>query len=140
MVESRVAGRNLTNVTVRDPVPREQLGTLLGSASLCVIALVPGMYGISVPSRTYNIMAAGRPILAIVDRDSEVWRLVEEEKIGWTVDASASPEEIARVIRQAAADPEAARAAGERARTVAGERYSESAVLAQFVDLLRAQA
>jgi glycosyltransferase involved in cell wall biosynthesis len=93
-----------------------------------------------VPSRTYNIMAAGKPILAIVDRDSEVWRIVEDEKIGWAVEAKSSPAEIAAAIRRAAADPEGVRLAGERARAAAVERYSMDRVLGQFLDVLRTPA
>jgi len=41
------------------------------------------MAGVSVPSRMYNVMAAGKPIIAVTDPDSELALVVREEDIGW---------------------------------------------------------
>ena len=43
------------------------------------------MAGVSVPSRMYNIMSAGKPLLAAADEWSEIGMLVKEEQIGATV-------------------------------------------------------
>jgi hypothetical protein len=42
------------------------------------------MRGVSMPSRTYNILAAGKPILALTEANSELDLIVGEEQIGWT--------------------------------------------------------
>jgi colanic acid biosynthesis glycosyl transferase WcaI len=42
-VEAGIAERSLKNVTLQDPVPNAQLSSHLGAATICVIALVPGM-------------------------------------------------------------------------------------------------
>jgi colanic acid biosynthesis glycosyl transferase WcaI len=139
-VETRIRSRGLGNVSLQDAVPRMQLGTHLASASLCVVALVPGMYGVSVPSRMYNIMAAGRPLLAIADRNSEIWRVVREHDIGWTLDADSPATAIADAIRQAADSPEAVRAAGARAREAALAHYTEDKVAGEFLAALHAGA
>ena len=43
------------------------------------------MRGVSMPSRTYNILAAGKPILAIVENDTELTMILDEEGVGWSV-------------------------------------------------------
>ena len=41
------------------------------------------MYGLGVPSKAYNILASGKPILFIGPKDSEIYRLVKKNKLGW---------------------------------------------------------
>jgi glycosyltransferase involved in cell wall biosynthesis len=89
------------------------------------------MAGVSVPSRMYNVLAAGRPILALADAHSEVALLVKEEEIGWVVtpgDAAG----LARALREARADPQRLARMGMRARTLAEEKYTLGAVLDRY--------
>lgn len=41
------------------------------------------MYGLGVPSKTYNILASGRPILFFGPKNSEIDLLVRENGIGY---------------------------------------------------------
>ena len=41
----------------------------------------------AMPSRTYNIMAAGKPILALTERNSELAQVIDEEGIGRHVES-----------------------------------------------------
>lgn len=102
--------------------PRERLNMLLNCADVFVIAFVPGMYGLSVPSRMYNVMAAGRPILAICDSGSELAQVVAEEDCGWHFERL-DPDAIVAFLRSL--DGEEIRRKGENGRRAAVERYSE---------------
>ena len=59
--------------------------TSLNACDVAVVSLAPGMSGVSVPSRMYNILAAGKPIVAVADDESELARVVREEQVGWVV-------------------------------------------------------
>ena len=61
----RASERGLTNVTFLPAVPREQVATLYRSADLCLVPLraVPLFRGF-IPSKMFEILACGRPILA----------------------------------------------------------------------------
>ncbi|MEO5815182.1 MAG: glycosyltransferase family 4 protein [Gemmatimonadaceae bacterium] len=131
-MERRIEREHPANVTLLPPCSSDDLPAHLGACDLSVIALIPGMSGNSVPSRMYNVMAAGKPILAISEDDSELCRVVREEGIGWTLPATASPEDIAAVIREAAADRTRLEQMGERARRAAEERYSRVHVIESF--------
>ena len=54
----------------------------LCAADLAVVTLDDRMPDISVPSKTYNIMAAGRPLLAIASEKSGLAALINEHDIG----------------------------------------------------------
>jgi glycosyltransferase involved in cell wall biosynthesis len=82
----------------------------------------------------YNVMAAGKPIIAVADDDSELGILVQEEKIGWVVppnDATA----LLATIRNAQAKSKELNEMGRRARAVA-LKYSLERVLRSYQELL----
>lgn len=134
-----VEARGLRTVAIEPPVPRAQQAALLGACDVSVVPLVPGMYGLGVPSRTYNVLAAARPLVAVAHPDSELARLVGEERVGWVVPDGARAEELAAVLRAAAEAPAAElEACRARARAAAEGPYAHLRVLDRFHDVLAA--
>jgi colanic acid biosynthesis glycosyl transferase WcaI len=113
--------------------PREHLNDLLAASTVHVIAFVPGMLGLSVPSRMYNVMAAGRPIIAMAEPETELAMTVEEEAIGWRVDPGDSEELIALLGRITLIE---CQEMGVRARAVAQRRFGYDDMIARFVSVL----
>ncbi len=134
-LESAVRAKTLEGVKVYPPQPRDMLCSLLNAADVALLGLVNGMFGISVPSRLYNIMAAGKPVLALVEPESEVARVVREESMGWVVDPS-DPHMLADAIAEARESPESLRLMGERARSAAEKKYRYADSMAMFRELL----
>jgi len=129
----------LPNTAFSHRVAEQELSATLALGDLCAIALKPRMSGVSVPSRMYNLMAAGRPILAITEPDSELGVVVAEERIGW-ICSSGDVEGVTDVIRFAKANRETLAMMGKRARAAACVRYSRVAGIwkwASLVDDLR---
>ena len=77
--------RDLRNVRFGDYQPDDRLGEVLATADVHVVPLRAGLATVSVPSKTYTILAAGRCIVASVDRDSAIDRLVARADAGITV-------------------------------------------------------
>ena len=78
--------RRLTNVTLEDFQDEEAFREELRRAHLGVVTLEPQLEGIGVPSKTYNLLAAGLPLCAIMGRSSEVARIIDEYRCGIRVD------------------------------------------------------
>jgi glycosyltransferase involved in cell wall biosynthesis len=133
-LEAEVDRRGLRNVTVLPGCSPEELSAFLNAADLGVIPFLPGMEGISVPSRMYNLMAAGKPILAVADAGSELAIVIQEERIGWVVPAS-QPARLADTIRSALRDAEELAAMGRRARLAAERKYSLQQVAESYREL-----
>jgi glycosyltransferase involved in cell wall biosynthesis len=134
-MEEQVSEKRLTNVALVGQRPRSDQTNFLNACDVALISLVPGMTGVSVPSRLYNIMAAGKPVIAFAEADSEVCRVVLEEGIGWVVDPKA-PKELAKVIEEARRKPERLAGMGKRAREVAESKYSEAVAVRHFESVL----
>ena len=130
-VEDQVRERSLVNVTVLNYRPRSEQNLFLNACDIGLIALIPGMWGTAMPSRTYNIMAAGRPILALTDEGSELARVIDEENIGWHVPPS-SPEQLTQAILEIYKRRSELPAMGARARAAAEAKYSLSKAIGDY--------
>jgi glycosyltransferase involved in cell wall biosynthesis len=135
-LEQAIARDSAANITVLGNRPREDQQNFLNACDVAVISFVPGMAGVSVPSRMYNILAAGKPIIAVADPHSELALAVEEESVGWVVPPG-DVDALVQTIERARQNPELVRAAGERARAVAGGRFSRRSSIRQYVELAR---
>jgi colanic acid biosynthesis glycosyl transferase WcaI len=134
-VEKSIVERKLGEVRLLPRSSRSDLGVLLGACDAAVISMMPGMKGISVPSRLYNVLAAGRPILAVAEPGSELARIVIEEGVGRVV-APGDGSAIASAIIEMSQDKETLFEMGERGRAAAVGKYSYLPVLDQFRHLI----
>ena len=122
-------------MTILPPCTPSELPAYLGASDLSIVAFLPGMAGVSVPSRLYNVLAAASPVLAVADPTSELALVVTEERVGWVVRPS-DIDGVAGAIRTARANPEALAVMGARARAAAEAKYSLARAAAAYEALL----
>ena len=70
--------KDLSNVCFSGYQPIERLPEVLATGDIHLVPLKAGLGRVSVPSKTYSILAAGRPVLAAIDPGTEVPRIVGE--------------------------------------------------------------
>jgi colanic acid biosynthesis glycosyl transferase WcaI len=134
-LECAVREHHLANVTILPHRPRSDQQNFINACDVGVVSLVPGMTGVAVPSRMYNILAAGKPLLAIVGEDSEAACVVREEQVGW-VAPPGQPDRIVQAILAAQAHPQRLSEMGARARSAAETKYSLDRVLEGYLALV----
>jgi colanic acid biosynthesis glycosyl transferase WcaI len=125
---------DLDNVVFVDFQPAERLPEVLAAADIHVVPLRRGLARSSVPSKTYSILAAGRPVVASVDVGTEVARVVEEAGAGLAVppdDADAFTKALVTLLD----DPEGARAMGRAGRAFVEAWASPAAVAERYESL-----
>ncbi len=122
-LEREVAAKKLENITILAPKPRSEQTDFLNACDVALVSLVKKMRGVSMPSRTYNILAVGKPILALTESDSELAQVVSEDNVGWNV-PSCEPEKLLKVIHEIYESRENLDEMGKRARQSALEKYS----------------
>lgn len=130
-LRNEAALSDLTNITILPPKPRAEQVVFLNACDIALVSLVPKMWGVSMPSRTYNILAAGKPILALTEPDSELAIVIDEDKVGWHLppgDADA----MAGCIRRIHHERDGLTAVGVRARKAALDKYSLAAALEKY--------
>jgi glycosyltransferase involved in cell wall biosynthesis len=134
-LETEIAKRDLRNITLLDPRPRSDQNIFLNACDVALVSLVTRMVGVSMPSRTYNILAAGKPILALVEPNSEVARVVDEEGVGW-ITRPGDAEGLKQTVLEIVQSRERLAGMGEAARRAAETKYSVEVALTRYRDEL----
>jgi putative colanic acid biosynthesis glycosyltransferase WcaI len=105
---------------------------MLVDADLMVVSLASGSGNSFFPSKLLSACAAGKPVLAICDIDSELAVVVDRNRCGVVV-APGNPEGIAQRLEQLSGEPEQLESMGRAAKKF-GDQFLWSAVLERFVD------
>jgi colanic acid biosynthesis glycosyl transferase WcaI len=131
----RMAAETRENLVVVDYQPRERVSEVLASADIHLVPLRTGLGSSSVPSKTYSVLAAGRPVIASIDEGSEVARVVVEAEAGLAV----PPDDVAALIaavEELIADPGRRVRMGEAGRRWAEAWRSPEQIAAIYADLV----
>lgn len=83
-ISDLILKEKITNVYLLGSRPRNEQLKFLNSCDIGLITLKKGMKGLGVPSKTYNLMASGKPILYIGDVDSEIDNYIKKYNCGWS--------------------------------------------------------
>ena len=84
-LQDRAKNENIDNVHFADYQPIERLSEVLASGDIHVVPLKTGLASVSVPSKMYSILSAGRPVLAAIDSNTEIPRTLAESGAGIAV-------------------------------------------------------
>jgi colanic acid biosynthesis glycosyl transferase WcaI len=87
------------------------------------ISLRPEVDGLIVPSKFYGIAAAGKPMIAIMARDSETAQLVRQHACGIVIEPGNADALVAAIL-QLFADTERCAAMGRRARSMLDAQFT----------------
>jgi colanic acid biosynthesis glycosyl transferase WcaI len=109
-------GAGLANVVWVGMQPKERLPEVLAAADVHTVLLKAGLARSSVPSKTYSILASGRPVVASVDPGTEVERVLTESGAGVAVPPEDTEAFVAAVgaVCRSATDRERMGSAGRR--------------------------
>lgn len=134
-VELEAAAAELDNVRFAGYQPVDRLTEVLASGDIHVVPLKAGLGDVSVPSKTYSSLAAARPVIAAIDPETEIHRLLAAAGAGVVV----APDDLAaftEAIRGLVADPERAAGLGEAGRRWVVAEASPAAVGSAYHQLL----
>lgn len=123
------------NVRFVDYQPIERLAEVLASGDVHVVLLRAGLGDVSVPSKTYSSLAAGRPVVAAIDAGSEIPRLLDDSGGGIAV----PPDDLdafVGALRALVDDPDRAARLGLAGRRWAVAEASPAAVGGAYEHLI----
>lgn len=108
----------------------------MNAADVHIVTNSKGIKGVSVPSKIYGIMAVNKPTLAILERDSEVWKIIDESKIGCLVETG-NYEMLRIVLNYMILEKQSIQEMGTRSREVLLEKYSKQDSLLKYKKLFK---
>jgi glycosyltransferase involved in cell wall biosynthesis len=134
-LQSEAELRGMPNLRFLPYQPRAELEDSLAAADLHLVSLIPSLEGLIVPSKFYGILAAGRAVLFIGDRDGELSRVIRAAHCGLVI-APGNSEALAEAIRTLEGDRDQLAAMGLAARALLCSCFSTKLALASWRTLL----
>ncbi|BEV04139.1 glycosyltransferase family 4 protein [Chryseobacterium gambrini] len=131
-----VKENQLTNVFFDGAYSREDQLQVLNKADVSFVSLAPKMFGLGVPSKTYNILAAGKPVLYVGEKNSEIDLLLREENIGYSFQHFEEQKILDFFNSFDETSVKELELMKENARKVAEEKFSEEIILNKFYNII----
>lgn len=125
----------LANVIFSGYQPQERVPEVLATGDVHVVPLRRGLGSVSVPSKTYSILAAGRCVVAAIDEGTEVTRIIGDSGAGVAVPPD-DPEAFIGALRGVLADAEARNEMGAAGRRWVERHVSPASVARSYLSLV----
>ena len=130
-----VATHKLSNVMFKSYVDREHLGALLDLFDVGLVSLLPEQTGLSVPSKTMGLLAAGCPIIALMDPQCTISQLITTANNGYSI----RPHDVSgltKAISTLANDPILCDTFGQRSLALSAQTYNLNKTCDTFKHIL----
>lgn len=135
-LQARAAALGLANTVFLPFVPYAELPALLASSDVLLVPLDKDKSDLSVPSKLYTVLAAGRPVLGLASPGSEVATLLREHDCGVAA-LPDDPDGIAAAVRALKDSPARRAELGRNGREYVVRNFAKDAVLRSYDELLR---
>lgn len=137
VLQQKKADYSLAQVHFMGEKPRNEQLFFLNACHISIITLHEQMYGLGVPSKVYNVLAAGKPILYLGDPASEIHNYIVKYEIGWTFSWDQKDEIIHFLESLGPKMAQDLSIKGKNARKLAEEKFNKSQILNSYSDYLQ---
>ena len=125
---------NLKNVSFIPLQPVERMSDVWASADVCLVSLRKNVSHLAFPSKIFGILSSGRPLIAMVDKDSEIWKFIEKSDSGLCVQSEDS-DGLADAILKMVRDTTLRNHMGKKGRNFVVKNFSKSLVGSKYKEL-----
>ena len=136
-LESFVQASGLKNVSFLPPFPRVENNNILNACHIGLVSLTDELYGVGVPSKSYNILGAGKPVLFLGNTQTEIAQFVLENDLGWAFSYSEQDKARAFLNLLSLESLGAIQEKGTKGRRVVEKEYSKKFILNKIGELVR---
>ncbi|HEY1722414.1 MAG TPA: glycosyltransferase family 4 protein [Magnetospirillaceae bacterium] len=130
-LRQQIESHGLTNIRLEELLPDEALYRGLMETDIHLVPQMPDAAPFALPSKIFNIMAAGRPFVATAGRLSPLWGLQRASGAFICVPPN-DPSAFAEAVLRLADDPGLRRVLGERGKQFVARHNDKSKVLEAF--------
>jgi colanic acid biosynthesis glycosyl transferase WcaI len=127
--------QRISNADFRPYASRTDLGQSLAQGHVGLVTQLPKTLGSVVPSKTYGIMAAGRPVLYVGPENATPSLVLQRHECGWRIEPGDVPAMV-RLLTRLEQDRSLVREAGARARRAFEDHYDRPIGVARVLSIL----
>lgn len=130
-----VHGDDLRNVYIYDYLICEDFEDALNISDIFIVSLSEGLTGLAVPSKTYNYMRAGKPIISIMSKSASLSQELVEKEAGYSIEVG-DVSSLISIIQLAKSDEIKNEIMGSNARKVFLDKYVTSKSTSKYVMMM----
>ena len=134
----REAAQNCRNIRFLPFFPTSGIPAVMAAGDLHVVTIKRGLEGVIVPSKLYNILAYGRPILAIATERTEVTRISQQHQCGVAADPD-NAIQVTQAVQRLLRAPERLEHMSQQARKLA-KTYDRLSELRKYIEVIEEAA
>lgn len=134
-IENLKKKENLRNIQLKDYMFGEEYNNLLNCADVFITTLQEGIEGLGVPSKTYTYMSVSKPLIAIMNKNSEIGSMVNENNLGKQFSFN-EEEEIVKFIKNIKDDTELYDSISGNVREKFRSEYERKRVTKKFYNIV----
>lgn len=136
ILRSKVKEERLKNVTIFDFLHGQDFQDALNISDCFLISLADGLTGLAVPSKTYSYMMAGKPIIAIMGRNSDISRELVENEAGYAIEVG-QVSEMLNAINELKSNGSKREKMGKNCRELFLKKYTQEKCTKQYIYMIK---
>lgn len=134
-IESAIKAERTPTLQYHMPIPASQLPYSLSTADVGIVTLAASYEGLSMPSKSYNLMATGNALLGISTPPNDLSTMIQEHRCGINFEPNAAIE-IAMWLQGLLHNRESLNEMKAASRQAAEAYYSTTSVVGQLGDVV----
>lgn len=134
-IRKKIAAENLVNVHLNPLQPMERVSQVYSLGDACIVSCKAGLGGSAMPSKTWNIMSCGRPVVASFD-EGELKEILEKNNCG-VFSHAGNVQEFVEAIKALAANPSRCEEMGRNARQFILDNLTKEVGTKKYVDVIK---
>ena len=131
-----VETESLNNVSIFDFLHGQDFQDALNISDCFIVSLADGLTGLAVPSKTYSYMMAGKPVIAIIGKESDIAKDLIDNNAGFTMEVGESTK-LVSAIKELFDDKDKRDYMGKNCRDIFLKKYTTNQCTEQYVNMMK---
>ncbi|MGO1468963.1 MAG: glycosyltransferase family 4 protein [Tissierella sp.] len=136
LMKNTIKRENIKNVFFYNFLHGEDFQDALNISDCFLVSLAEGLTGLAVPSKTYSYMMAGKPVIAIMGKDSDIARDLIENNAGYSVEVG-NVNKLIKSINDLKMNEDKRKLMGKNIREIFQKKYKKEKCTQKYVDLIK---
>lgn len=128
-LQAKAEAFGLRNVVFAPFQSKDDYLSVLAASDACLVSLRTGMERYSLPSKTFTFLAAGKPIIGLLQPGNDVSEILADDAVGWN---SPTAHDFAEQVRRLCDSRAEVARAGVNARKLYESRYTRAKAVERY--------
>lgn len=130
---NQIQKHSLKNVSFNGYLSGNDFKEAIYISDIFIVSLVKQGTGLAVPSKTYSYLMGGKPIIAIMDKNTDIAKELIEYNAGFVIESN-DVEEFNHIVEMITSDKNLTKTMGENARRLFLDKYTKELNVNKYKD------